>query len=128
VLPQRDAVARLARREFPIISEALSYRFRDVHDHLVRLVDEAMFFQDRVTSLLDAHLSQVSNQLNGVMKVLTIISTIFMPLGVIVGLWGMNVKLPVLPGGEGAQFWWIFAVMALLGGAMLTYFRRRRWL
>ncbi len=53
-----------------------------------------MFFQDRVTSLLDAHLSQVSNQLNGVMKVLTIISTIFMPLGVIVGLWGMNVTLP----------------------------------
>ena len=128
VLPQRDAVARLARREFPFISEALSYRFRDVHDHLVRLVDEAMFFQDRVTSLLDAHLSQVSNQLNGVMKVLTIISTIFMPLGVLVGLWGMNVTLPVLPGEDRAQFWWIFAVMVVLGGSMLTYFRRRRWL
>ncbi len=128
VLPQRDAVARLARREFPIISEALSYRFRDVHDHLVRLVDEAMFFQDRVTSLLDAHLSQVSNQLNGVMKVLTIISTIFMPLGVLAGLWGMNVTLPRLPGGDGAQFWWIFAVMLVLGGAMLGYFRNRRWL
>ena len=128
VLPQRDAVARLARREFPIISEALSYRFRDVHDHLVRLVDEAMFFQDRVTSLLDAHLSQVSNQLNGVMKVLTIISTIFMPLGVIVGLWGMNVTLPELPGGDGADFWWIFGLMGLLATGMLGYFRTRRWL
>lgn len=128
VLPQRDAMARLARREFPVISESLAYRFRDVHDHLVRLVDEAMFFQDRVTSLLDAHLSQVSNQLNSVMKVLTIISTIFMPLGVLAGLWGMNVKLPVLPGGEEAQFWWIFGLMTVLAALMLAYFRRQRWL
>ncbi len=127
VLPQRDAVARLARREFPIISESLSYRFRDVHDHVVRLVDEAMFFQDRVSSLLDAHLSQVSNQLNGVMKVLTIIATIFMPLTVIVGLWGMNVKLPDLPGGGAAQFWWVTGVMIALGVLMLGYFRHRRW-
>ena len=99
--------ARLARREFPMISGAMAYRFRDVHDHLVRLVDEAMFFQDRVTSLLDAHLSLVSNQLNGVMKVLTIIATIFMPLTVITGMWGMNVTLPDLPGGQEAQFWWV---------------------
>lgn len=128
VLPQRDVVGRLARREFPIISEALTYRFRDVHDHLVRLVDEAMFFQDRVTSLLDAHLSMVSNQLNGVMKVLTIIATIFMPLTVLTGMYGMNVTLPHLPGGEPAQFWWIVALMLLLGGGMLVFFRRQRWL
>jgi magnesium transporter len=91
VLPQRDAVGRLARREFPQISEGLSYRFRDVHDHLVRLADEAMYFQDRISSLLDAHLSTVSNQLNTIVKVLTIISTIFMPLTVLTGLYGMNV-------------------------------------
>ena len=128
VLPQRDAVARLARREFPFISEPLAYRFRDVHDHLVRLVDEAMFFQDRVTSLLDAHLSQVSNQLNSVMKVLTIIATIFMPLTVLTGMWGMNVTLPELPGGDGAQFWWVAGLMVVLAGSMLGYFRRQRWL
>ena len=128
VLPQRDAVARLARREFPFISEQLAYRFRDVQDHLVRLVDEAMFFQDRVTSLLDAHLSQVSNQLNGVMKVLTIIATIFMPLTVLTGMWGMNVTLPELPGGERAQFWWVVMLMVALAVTMLTYFRRRGWI
>jgi magnesium transporter len=128
VLPQRDAVGRLARREFPFISEGLAYRFRDVHDHLIRLVDEAVFFQDRVTSLLDAHLSMVSNQLNGVMKVLTIIATIFMPLTVLTSMWGMNVTLPHLPGGDGAQFWWVAALMLALGGVMLGYFRRRRWL
>ena len=91
VLPQRDAVGRLARREFPLISEQLAYRFRDVHDHLVRLSDEAMFFQDRISGILDAHLSAVSNQLNSVMKVLTLISTIFLPLTVLTGMYGMNV-------------------------------------
>ena len=103
VLPQRDVVGRLARREFPLITEPLSYRFRDVHDHLVRLTDEAMFFQDRITSLLDAHLSTVSNQLNGVMKVLTVIATIFMPLTFITGLYGMNVDAAALrPGRVGS--------------------------
>ncbi|HXG56989.1 MAG TPA: magnesium/cobalt transporter CorA [Vicinamibacterales bacterium] len=128
VLPQRDAVARLSRREFPMISEQLSYRFRDVHDHIIRLVDEAMYFQDRVSSLLDAHLSLMSNQLNGVMKVLTIIATIFMPLTVLTGMWGMNVPLPHLPGGEPAQFWWVFAIMTILIGLMLGYFRKQKWI
>ena len=128
VLPQRDAVGRLARREFPLISEQLAYGFRDVHDHLVRLSDEAMFFQDRITSILDAHLSAVSNQLNQVMKVLTIIATLFMPLTVLTGMYGMNVPLPHLPGGERAQFWWILAMMLAMSAGMLFYFRRKRWI
>src|SRR3954462_2617287 len=125
VLPQRDVVGRLARREFSLISEQLAYGFRDVHDHLVRLSDEAMFFQDRVTSLLDAHLSTVSNQLNGVMKVLTIIATLFMPLTVLTGMWGMNVSLPHFAGGEGVQFWWVLGLMIAMSLAMLGYFRNR---
>jgi magnesium transporter len=128
VMPERDAVARLARREFPQISEQLSYRFRDVHDHLVRLSDEAIYFQDRISSLLDAHLSNVSNQLNGVMKVLTIISTIFMPMTVLTGLYGMNVTLPHLPGGDPAAFWWILGIMAAITTVMLVFFRRKGWL
>jgi magnesium transporter len=128
VLPQRDAVGRLARREFALINESLAYRFRDVHDHLVRLTDEAMFFQDRITSILDAHLSAVSNQLNSVMKVLTIIATLFMPLTVLTGMWGMNVTLPHLPGGDRAQFWWVAGMMLALSVGMLAYFRRRGWI
>jgi magnesium transporter len=127
-MPQRDAVGRLARREFPQIPEALSYKFRDVHDHLVRFSDEAIYFQDRISGLLDAHLSNVSNQLNGVMKVLTIISTIFMPMTVLTGMYGMNVPLPHLPGGEHAQFWWILGIMASVTFVMLALFRRRGWL
>ena len=128
VLPQRDAVGRVARREFSLIGEPLAYRFRDVHDHLVRLTDEAMFFQDRITSILDAHLSAVSNQLNSVMKVLTIIATLFMPLTVLTGMWGMNVPLPHLPGGEGMQFWWVAAMMLTLSAGMLYYFHKRGWI
>lgn len=127
-LPQRDAVSRLARREFPQIPEQLSYRFRDVYDHLVRLTDEAVFMQDRVTGLLDAYLSTQSNRLNQVMKVLTVISTIFMPLTLYASLYGMNVKLPHLPGGEDAQFWWIVGVILVTSGSMLWVFRRRDWL
>jgi magnesium transporter len=128
VLPQRDAVGRLARREFPLIGEGLAYRFRDVHDNLVRLSDEAMFFQDRITSILDAHLSSVSNQLNSVMKVLTIIATLFMPLTVLTGMWGMNVPLPQFPGGDGAQFWWVLGIMVTSSAGMIYYFRRQNWI
>jgi magnesium transporter len=128
VLPQRDVVGRLARREFPMISEPLSYRFRDVYDNLVRLADEAIFFQDRVSSLLDAHLASISNQLNTIMKILALISTIFLPLTVLTGLYGMNVPLPLLPGGEGAQFWWVMGLMLAISAAMLSFFRTRRWI
>jgi magnesium transporter len=127
-LPQRDVIGRIARREFPQIPDAIVYRFRDVHDHLVRLSDESLLFQDRVTSLLEAHLSQVSNQLNSVMKVLTVITTIFMPLTLLSGLYGMNVPLPDLPGEGVADFWWMIGLMTIVAGLMLWFFRRRGWL
>jgi magnesium transporter len=127
VTPQRDVVGRLARREFTQISEALAYRFRDVYDHLVRLADESTMFHDRITSLLDAHLSFTSNRLNQVMKTLTIISTIFLPLTVLTGMFGMNVSFPAFPGGEGLQFWWIVGIMVAIGGVMLWYFNRSKY-
>ena len=127
-IPQRDVVGRLARREFAEIDQVVAFRFRDVHDHLVRIADEAMLFHDRITGLLEAHLSATSNRLNEVMKVLTIITTVFAPLTVITSLYGMNVALPHLPGGEGAQFWWIVGMMALLVGGMFWFVMSRRWL
>jgi len=127
LIPQRDAVGRLARREFSAINDEMSYRFRDVYDHVVRLTEEAMLFQDRVTGILEVNLATVSNRLNQVMKVLTVLSTIFMPLTLITGMWGMNVRLPILPGGEGAQFWWVSGVMLALTGGMLGFFRWMDW-
>jgi len=128
VTPQRDVVARLARRDFVDVSTEMSFRFRDVYDHLVRIADDVMIFQDRITGILDAHLSNVSNRLNEVMKVLTVVSTIFMPATLLVGAYGMNVPLPRFPGGEPAQFWWLAGIMLAIAVAMLAMFRRKRWI
>jgi magnesium transporter len=128
VLPQRDVVGRLGRREFPQIDTQMAYRFRDVHDHLVRLADEALIFQDRMNGLVEAHLSNVSNQLNSVMKILTVIATIFMPLTFITGLYGMNVDLPHFGFGNDRMFWVLTTLMLAISGSMLWWFRSRDWL
>ncbi|MGH6690806.1 MAG: magnesium/cobalt transporter CorA [Gammaproteobacteria bacterium] len=128
VLPQRDVVGRLARREYPQITDEITYRFRDVYDHFVRLSEEAILFQDRVTGILEAHLSAVSNRLNVVVKVLTVISTIFLPLTVLTGMWGMNVPLPMFPGSAEAQFWWVAAIIVAIAAGMLAVFRLNRWI
>ena len=128
VIPQRDIVGRLARREFEIINQEMAFRFRDVYDHLVRLADESIIFQDRVTGILDAHLASVSNRLAVVSKVLTAFAVIFGPLTIITGLFGMNVELPRFPGGDVAQFWWICGVMAVITGGVYGVFKRRDWL
>jgi magnesium transporter len=127
-LPQRDAVGRLARREFEMIPQEFAYGFRDIYDHLVRITDEGLIFQDRVTGVLEAHFSNVSNRLNEVMKVLTVIATIFMPLTVLTGAFGMNVPLPVFSGGPAMQFWWLTGIMLVGGGIMLWLFRRQEWM
>ena len=128
VTPQRDVIARLARRDFVDVSTEMSFRFRDVYDHLVRVADDALMFQDRITGMLDAHLSNVSFRLNEVMKVLTLVTVLFMPPTLIAGIWGMNVPLPHFPGGDAAQFWWVIGAMAAMIVAMVVVFRARRWI
>jgi magnesium transporter len=128
ISPQRDVIARLARRGLR------RYQHRPViplprrSDHIVRIVDDSTMFQDRISGILDAHLTNVSNRLNEVMKVLTVVSTIFMPLTLLSGLWGMNIRLPMFPGGDAAQFWWLSGVMGVIVLLMLTLFRRKNWI
>jgi magnesium transporter len=128
VTPERDVIARLARREFADISVEMAFRFRDVYDHLVRLADDVLIFHERLTGILEAHLSNVSNRLNEVMKVLTIVATIFMPLTLLTGAYGMNVALPQLPGGDAGQFWWLAGIMTAIVAVMLAVFRRKGWI
>ena len=128
IIPQRDVIGRLARREFPAISDEMAYRLRDVYDQMSRYAEEAILFQDRVTGIHDVQLATVSNRLNQVMKVLTVMSTIFLPLTVLTGMWGMNLTLPHFPGGDAAQFWWIGGMMAAITIAMLVLFRRKHWI
>jgi magnesium transporter len=128
VLPQRDVVGRLSRREFEIIDQEMSYRFRDVFDQLVRMSDDAIIFQERVTGILDAHLTSVSNQLASVSKVLAAFAVILGPLTIVTGAFGMNVLLPMMPGGERAQFWWIVGGMGAITATAFIAFRRKGWL
>jgi magnesium transporter len=128
LIPQRDAIGRLARREFAAISDEMAYRFRDVYDHVIRLTEEAILFQERITGILEVNLSTISNRLNQVVKVLTVMSTIFLPLTVLTSMWGMNIPLPHFPGGEAAQFWWIGGIMVALIVGMLAVFRSNRWI
>jgi magnesium transporter len=128
LIPQRDAIGRLARREFPQISDEMAYRFRDVYDHVVRLTEEAILFQDRVTGIFEVNLSSVSHRLNQVMKLLTVMSTIFLPLTVLTGMWGMNIPLPRFPGGDNLQFLWVAGIMVAVSLAMMALFRKNRWI
>lgn len=127
VMPQRDVLGRLSRREFDLISQEMAYRFRDVYDQLVRLADDAIIFQDRVTGILDAHLAGVSIQLAQTSKLVAVIATLFGPLTVLTGMYGMNVPLPHFPGGEGLQFWWVLGLMSTASIAMFVGFRRSGW-
>ncbi len=128
VVPQRDAVGRLARREFDIVNQEMAYRFRDVYDQFARMAEDAIVFQDRVTGILDAHLASVSNRLADVSRLLAVIATLFGPLTVITGLFGMNVPLPSLVGEGTAQFWEIVAVMVLASAGMYAWFKKSGWL
>src|SRR5688572_18226774 len=128
IMPQRDVIGRLARREFAAISDEMAYRFRDVYDHMARYADEAWLFQERVTGIHEVNLASVSNRLNQVMKLLTVMSTIFLPLTVLTGMWGMNIPVPHFPGSPEAQFWWLAAVMVGVIVVMLVLFRRQKWI
>ena len=128
VVPQRDAVGRLSRREFEIINQEMAYRFRDVYDQFARIADDAIVFQDRVTGILDAHLASVSNRLADVSRLLAVIATLFGPLTVITGLFGMNVPLPSLFGDSAMHFWEILGVMCVACLGMYLWFRKSGWL
>ncbi len=124
---QREMLNRLSRGEFNLITRDEMIYYRNVYDHLVRMTDLADSYRDIVSGLLDAYLSVTSNNLNRVMKVLTIISTIFLPLSVITGFFGMNFRyLPGLEWEYGVLGTTIF--MAAVAVGMLWVFKRNKWL
>jgi magnesium transporter len=124
---QREMLNRLSRGEFDLITANEMIYYRNVYDHLVRMTDLADSYRDMVSSLLDVYLSVTSNRLNQVMKVLTIISTIFLPLSVITGFFGMNFKyLPIAEWEHGVLL--TGAMMFLVAGGMLWVFKRNHWI
>jgi magnesium transporter len=125
--PLREVIARLERRESSLIEDATSVYFKDVYDHTIIAIDTVETYRDILSGMLDIYLSSVSNRLNEVMKVLTIIATIFMPLTFIVGLYGMNFKyMPELEWHYG--YYGVLTFMALVALIMLAIFKKKKWL
>ncbi len=125
--PLREAIGALQRSESPLISEQTGIYLRDVYDHTIHIIDTVELFRDIASGMLDIYLSSVSNRINEVMKVLTIIATVFMPLTFIVGWYGMNFKLmPELESPYGYPA--VIVVMTLVTVVMLIYFKRKKWI
>ena len=127
ILPQREIVNRLSRGEYTLISERTRIYYRNIYDHLVRIEMLTLDLRDMTESVLNTYLSSVSNRMNEVMKVLTLIATIFIPLTFIVGIYGMNfANMPELEWRYG--YFVILIVMAVIGVSLAVYFKKRRWL
>ena len=127
VWPLREVISGLERTESQLVTDATHIYLRDVYDHSVQVIDTMETFRDILAGMLDTYLSSLSNRMNEVMKVLTIIATIFIPLTFVAGIYGMNFKhMPELQWRWG--YWAALLVMAIVAGGMLVYFRRKRWL
>lgn len=129
--PQREVVNKLARDAFAVVGQKDQVYFRDVYDHMVRLYNQSDSVRDLLTGTMELHLSVMNNRMNDVMKTLTIITTLFMPLTFITGFFGMNFFQPALP----LQMWtgsgmlaFTLAGMFLLPLGMFYWMRRRAWM
>ena len=127
VFPQREVINHLARNEYEFVQTRTQAYFRDVYDHLYRMAEMTESFRDMSTATVEAYLSTVSNRMNEIMKVLTTITTIFMPLTVITGIYGMNFHhMPELEWRYG--YFVVLGIMVAVVLSLLTYFKKKRWL
>jgi len=133
VWPQREALQTLFRETHPLITRETQLYLRDGYDHVIQIIDLIETYRELGSDLIDIHLSSASNRMNEVMKLLTIISTIFIPLTFIVGLYGMNFRTDRSPWNMPELEWYwgypfVWGVMLVTTGIMLYIFRRRGWL
>jgi magnesium transporter len=127
VWPLREAVNNMQRTESDLITDGVLVFLRDVYDHTIQVIDTVETFRDMNSGTLDIYLSSVSNRMNEVMKVLTIIATIFIPLTFLAGIYGMNFEyMPELK-WRGAYFV-VWLIMLIVGIIMFIGFKRKKWL
>ncbi len=125
--PQREVLNRLARGEFKVITKAEALLFRDIFDRIYRVSEMLETFRDVLGGAMEVYLTVVSNRTNEIVKVLTVFSIILMSTSLLAGIYGMNIE--GLPFAKNPKAFWILAgIMALLTGAMLLVFRKRRWI
>jgi magnesium transporter len=127
VWPLRELISGLQRSESSLISDSTEIYLRDVYDHTIQVIDTVESFRDMASGMLDIYLSSISNKMNAVMKVLTIIATIFIPLTFVAGIYGMNFEnMPELKWRWGYLTVWL--VIGTITACMVVYFRRKKWL
>ncbi len=127
VWPLRELISGLQRADSEMISNTTKIFLRDVYDHTIQVIDTIESFRDMVSSMLDIYLSSVSNRMNEIMKVLTLIATVFMPLTFIVGVYGMNFNyMPELHWKWGYPA--VLGLMLSIGICMWILFKRKKWL
>jgi magnesium transporter len=127
VWPLREVVSALERLESPLIKKSTGVFLRDVYDHAIQVIDTVESFREILTSMVETYLSSVSNRMNEVMKVLTIIATIFIPITFFVGVYGMNFEfMPEIKWRYGYPLVWTVIIGSIV--TMLAYFRRKKWL
>ena len=131
--PQRDMLNNLLRDELDQISGGTKLYIRDCYDHAIHALDLVESYREMASSLLEVYLSSLSNRMNDVMKLLTIIATVFIPLSFIVGVYGMNFDRAVSPWNMPELGWhygypMLWLTMVALVAGMLLYFRRKRWM
>lgn len=127
VWPLREVLSFLERGDSDLIKGATRIYLRDVYDHTIQTIDTIETYRDLLSGMLDLYLSSISNRTNEIMKFLTVIGTIFMPLTFIVGLYGMNFKhMPELEWRYG--YFAVLGIMLLISLGMVAYFRHKRWL
>ena len=127
VWPLREVVGGLQREELDLIDDKTIPFIRDAYDHTIQVIDTIETFRDLLSGMLDMYLSSISNRMNSVMKVLTIIATIFIPLTFIAGIYGMNFEnMPELHWEMG--YFFALALMVSIGVVMLAFFKKKSWL
>jgi len=125
--PQMEVLKTLTYRESPYIKSSTQLYLRDIYDHILRIVEILESQRDLLSGAMDSYLSQVSNRTNEVMKVLSIVATIMLPLSFLTGLYGTNFIM--LPGADNpAGFWGLVIAMVGLAGGMLLYFKMKKWI
>lgn len=128
VMPMRDILNPLIRRDLPIYTADITPYYRDVYDHVARIIDRLDTLRDLVSSALDIHLSVVANRQNEVSKQLTLVATVFLPLSFIVGFFGQNFSFLVGRIQGRYTFWLLgFGLDLLVVALTILYFRSRRW-
>jgi magnesium transporter len=127
VWPLREVITGLERVESPLIKESTHIYLRDVYDHTIQVIDTLETLRDMVSGMLDIYLSSLSYKMNEIMKVLTLIATIFIPLTFVAGVYGMNFRyMPELTWEYG--YFTVWGVMIIMVVLMLFYFRKRQWI